>query len=170
MSNHSPKLDTLIADVCRDKNDLLARKNINDEFRKILTVYHRSKDIRPLNRFVSRIPDRKLLENITKHICERLPFIVIEKGLAADKSRMTYLSPQLINRFNLMDGVLLKNTAKGIISVDCDQNLGIDEFVSWLADTLTLRRKEFTSDHLEHLTEILSMIKDRTKAARQGSK
>lgn len=162
-----------ISDAFKDQTDFYARKQINEEFRKRLSHYIEHNDIRPLNSFVSKIPERDMRNKILKYISENLLFRLNDEGtgLVPDKIRTGKMTPQVINRFNLMDVIALKKSSKGVFYIDCEKEIGTEEFVSWLADTLTLRRREFSHDHVEYLIEILSMIKSQTsnKDKRQGS-
>lgn len=157
------ELKKIVGDVCRDKNDLLARKVINEEFRERLVHFVKHRDVRGLNDVLSKFNDPILKTQILHHVTERLPFSLNEtkEAIVIDKERIRGLTVQLINIFNLMDGAIQKKSPKGVMRIDCDQDISTDELVSWLADTLTLRRREFSDSHVDYLIDLLNMIKGR---------
>ncbi len=164
MTSKPQKLDKIVGDVCKDKNDLLARKEMNAEFRQRLLHFLKHRNTAVINNVFSKITPPTLKFQILRHVVKKLPFKPnsTKDGVIMDKARFDGLTPQLINVFNLMDGVIQKETLKGVIKIDCDQEaVSVDEFVSWLADTLTLRRRELSDDQIDYLIELLNMIKVR---------
>lgn len=161
MTVQSQKLEQIIADVCKDKNDLIFRKAINDEFRQRLVHFAQHKDTRSLNDILFKIKDPILKKQILDHVIQKLPFKINDKndGVIVDKTRVSGLTVKIASMFNLMDGVIRKRSRKGVMQIDCDQDISTDEFVSWLADTLTLRRREFSDSQADYLIDILNMIK-----------
>jgi len=150
-------------DASKGTSDIQSREIINSAFRVSLLHFVTHKDIRVVTRQLATVPSPSLKRKMLHHLSRQLPFLVNEKqsGVLIDKTRVDYLTAPLVQRFNIMDCVLGERGSKGIMHIDCDTDVSVDEFVSWLSDTLTLRRREFSDDQVEYLVDILIRIKSK---------
>ncbi len=141
---------------------------LNEDFRQALFHYIQYKDSRIINNLLKKFPPTTLKSSILPYVTVRLPFKANDKGdgIIADKERLRFMTEQIICMFNIMDALQTKK-AEDLSYQNRICEIGADEFVSEIADILTIHRRKFSPAQVEYLIDILNMMQ--SQKAKTGS-